>query len=156
MLTARLHQLADRYERDFGVDVRPLEGRWRRGRRRRAGRPRARLLGGFDLVADHVDLDDRVAEADLVVTGEGHLDAQSLDGKVVGGVCEVAVAAATPVLVIVGSADAEARATLEATATASASITVVDLVATFGSDQAFSEPLRCIEQASAHGALAAP
>ena len=149
MLTARLHQLADRYERDFGVDVRPLEGGGAAGGL--AGGLAAlgaRLLGGFDLVADHVDLDDRVAEADLVVTGEGHLDAQSLDGKVVGGVCEVAVAAATPVLVIVGSADAEARATLEATATASAPITVIDLVATFGTDQAFTEPLRCIEQAT--------
>ena len=46
-------------------------------------------------MADELDLDDRVAEADLVVTGEGLLDAQSFDGKVVGGVCEVAVAAGT-------------------------------------------------------------
>jgi glycerate kinase len=155
MLTARLHQLADRYERDFGVDVRPLEGGGAAGGL--AGGLAAlgaRLLGGFDLVADHVDLDDRVAEADLVVTGEGHLDAQSLDGKVVGGVCEVAVAAGTPVVVIVGSADAEARAVLEATATTSAPVTVVDLVATFGTDRAFGEPLRCIEQA-ARSALSA-
>src|SRR5439155_924851 len=37
----------------------------------------ARLLQGFDLVADRVGLDERLAEADLVVTGEGLVDAAS-------------------------------------------------------------------------------
>ena len=46
----------------------------------------ARLLPGFDLVADELDLHDHVDGADLVITGEGHLDAQSFEGKVVGGV----------------------------------------------------------------------
>ena len=68
-------------------------------RRRRGGRPgrRAAALGGrivpgFELVAEHVDLPEQIAAADAVVTGEGYLDAQSLDGKVVGGVCELAAA----------------------------------------------------------------
>ena len=60
---------------------------------------------GFDLVAEHVDLDERLAAADVVVTGEGYLDAQSLDGKVVGGVCEPRRRAGVPVVVIVGDAD---------------------------------------------------
>ena len=55
-----------------------------------------RLVGGFDLVAEHLELDERVAAADVVVTGEGYLDAQSLDGKVVGGVCDLAAAAGGP------------------------------------------------------------
>jgi len=45
---------------------------------------------GFDVVADAIDLEDRVAPADLVVTGEGFLDGQSFEGKAVGGVVEVA------------------------------------------------------------------
>jgi glycerate kinase len=32
------------------------------------------------------ELHDRIARADLVVTGEEHLDAQSFEGQVVGGV----------------------------------------------------------------------
>ena len=38
----------------------------------------ARLVAGFDLVADEVDLHDRLEGADLVVTGEGFLDEHSV------------------------------------------------------------------------------
>ena len=44
------------------------------------------LVPGFDLVADELGLYDAVEGADLVITGEGHLDRQSFEGKVVGGV----------------------------------------------------------------------
>jgi len=46
----------------------------------------ATLRSGFDVVAEAVDLATHLETADLVVTGEGRLDASSLDGKVVGGV----------------------------------------------------------------------
>ena len=67
------------------------------------------LLPGFDLVADELDLYDRVADADLVITGEGHLDAQSFNGKVVGGLAEVAAEYGVAVAAIVGIADADVR-----------------------------------------------
>jgi glycerate kinase len=51
------------------------------------------LVEGFDLVADELELDDKLDGADLVVTGEGFLDEQSFEGKVVGGVLERAEAA---------------------------------------------------------------
>ena len=67
-------------------------------------------MPGFDLVAEHVELDERVAEADVVVTGEGYLDAQSLDGKVVGGVSPSwPPQPVARVVVIVGDADAGRR-----------------------------------------------
>ena len=44
------------------------------------------LVPGFELVADELDLYDAIAAADLVITGEGYLDEQSFEGKVVGGV----------------------------------------------------------------------
>jgi glycerate kinase len=46
----------------------------------------ARLRSGFEVVAEAVSLDTALAGADLVVTGEGKLDASSLAGKVVGEV----------------------------------------------------------------------
>ena len=94
LLTARLEQLARRYRDEFGVDVTELDGAGAAGGL--AGGLAAlggRIVGGFDLVAEHVELEERIAAADVVVTGEGYLDAQSLEGKVVGGVCELAAAA---------------------------------------------------------------
>ena len=45
-----------------------------------------------------------MADADLVVTGEGFLDAESFDGKVVGGVAEMATHLGVPVVAVVGEA----------------------------------------------------
>ncbi len=103
----------------------------------------ARLLPGFELVAEHVGLDERLAAADVVVTGEGYLDAQSLDGKVVGGVCDLAAAAGVPVIVIVGDADPEVGE-----AQGGRNVEVVSLVERFGERRAFAEPRWCIEQAT--------
>ena len=102
-----------------------------------------RLVPGFDLVAEHVALDERVAAADVVVTGEGYLDAQSLDGKVVGGVLALATAAGRPLVVIVGDADPDAIAQLDG------DVTVVSLVERYGEARSFTEPRWCIEHAAA-------
>ena len=63
----------------------------------------ARLRPGFDLVAELLGFDDRLAGADLVVTGEGRLDAQTLNGKGPAGVAARAAAAGIPVLALAGS-----------------------------------------------------
>ncbi len=65
----------------------------------------AKLQSGFDTVATAVRLADHIANADLVITGEGKLDAQSAMGKVVGGVSMVAKDAGKPVIAICGSVD---------------------------------------------------
>ncbi|MFC5997055.1 glycerate kinase [Pseudonocardia hispaniensis] len=62
----------------------------------------ASLVSGFDLVAELAGLGPAVARADLVVTGEGSLDAQSLAGKVPAGVARLAAARHTPVLAVAG------------------------------------------------------
>lgn len=51
----------------------------------------AELVAGFDLVADHLDLERHVAAADLVITGEGKIDHQSLSGKGPAGVAQMAL-----------------------------------------------------------------
>lgn len=57
---------------------------------------------GFDLVADLIDLETALAEADLVITGEGSLDEQSLNGKGPLGVADAAHARGLPVVVVAG------------------------------------------------------
>lgn len=63
----------------------------------------AHLAPGVELVADAVRLDDALRDADLVLTGEGRVDAQTLAGKVVHGVARRARAVGVPVLVMAGS-----------------------------------------------------
>lgn len=61
-----------------------------------------RLCRGIDTVLDTVRFEERTAGADLVFTGEGCLDAQSLRGKVVSGVADRAAALGVPVVAVVG------------------------------------------------------
>ena len=64
----------------------------------------ARLLPGFDLVAAWLDLERRLAAADLVITGEGRFDDTSLQGKGPGAVAARALALGKPVHVFAGRA----------------------------------------------------
>jgi len=61
-----------------------------------------RRVSGVRAVLEAVGFDALVQATDLVVTGEGRFDWQSLRGKVVAGVAEAALAAATPAVVIAG------------------------------------------------------
>jgi glycerate kinase len=65
----------------------------------------ARLVSGFEVVAEALDLTGRLDGADLVVTGEGYLDEQSFRGKAVGGVVALAAELGVPVAVIAGDGD---------------------------------------------------
>ena len=62
----------------------------------------ARLIPGSVVVADAVGLAERIADVDLVVTGEGTFDWQSLHGKVVQAVAARALDAAVPTVVLAG------------------------------------------------------
>src|SRR5206468_8039844 len=89
LLTRRLERLAQVYEAQFGVDVRAIPGSGAAGGL--AGGLAAlgaTLVPGFDVVADALSLTERLDDVELVVTGEGFLDAQSFAGKAVGGVVE--------------------------------------------------------------------
>jgi glycerate kinase len=73
----------------------------------------AELRTGIELVLELVGFDRAVAGADLVVTGEGKLDAQSLRGKAPVGVARAAGAHGVPVVAVAGAvevADRELRA----------------------------------------------
>ncbi len=69
----------------------------------------ARLVPGFDLIAELTELGEKIAAADLVVTGEGSLDGQSLKGKGPVGIARLARAQGKPVWGFCGRADAAVR-----------------------------------------------
>jgi glycerate kinase len=71
----------------------------------------ASIRSGFEVVAETIDLAKKIDQADLVITGEGKLDRQTLSGKAPAGVAQLARAAGKRVYAIVGRAtdDAEVR-----------------------------------------------
>ncbi len=111
LLTRRLARVAEQYASRTGVDVTTLEGGGAAGGL--AGGLAAigaRLEPGFDVVAQAAGLEAALDGADLVVTGEGRLDATSFAGKVVGGVLEWAADLdVAHRAVIVGQASDEGR-----------------------------------------------
>jgi glycerate kinase len=140
LLRRRLERLAQVYRDEHGIDVRELEGSGAAGGLAgglaAAG---ARLIPGFELVADEVDLYGKLEEADLAVTGEGFLDVQSFEGKVVGGVAHLAASAGVRVLAVAG----------EVFDGVGDRIPCVSLVDRFGRDRAMDETIACIEEAVA-------
>lgn len=67
----------------------------------------AQLRRGIEIVTDALQLDACVADADLVVTGEGRMDSQTIHGKVPVGVAKVAKRHHKPVIGIAGSLTAD-------------------------------------------------
>ena len=68
----------------------------------------AQLRSGFDVVAEVLGLEEKVRHADIVITGEGRLDAQTGEGKAPAGVAKLARKWGKPVYAIVGERDASA------------------------------------------------
>jgi glycerate kinase len=61
-----------------------------------------RRVSGADVVAEAIALDDLVSRADLVITGEGRVDTQTLTGKVVAAVARLAGSHGVPTAVVAG------------------------------------------------------
>ena len=141
LLTNRLARLADVYEQDHGIDIRDLPGTGAAGGL--AGGLAAiggQLQDGFSLIADEIDLDQRFETADLVVTGEGFLDDESFDGKVVGGVAELAIALGVPVVAVVGQVLDGVDGRIPD------GVETVSLVDRFGHERSMGETVACVEE----------
>ena len=63
------------------------------------------IVRGFDFIADVLDLEDHIRQADFVITGEGKFDEQSLQGKVVGQMMSLCRNHKKPLSIIAGSID---------------------------------------------------
>ena len=110
ILESGLKRLADIVTRDLGCDFRDTPG---------AGAAGglgfglmtfcdAPVKSGFEIVAEFVGLRSAIEEADVVITGEGRLDEQTLEGKAPAGVARLARQLGKPVFAIVGSSSAKA------------------------------------------------
>lgn len=107
-LDAGLRQLAAVIQADCGVDISALPGAGAAGG---LGGGAVAFFGaalkkGIDLVLDAAGFDAAAAAADLIVTGEGRLDGQSADGKVISGVALRGAAAGKPVVAVCGCSGA--------------------------------------------------
>ena len=103
-LDRNLLHFSQRIREDGGMDVEQMEGAGAAGGLG-AGSVvflGARLRSGIDTVLDTVGFDRLLEGADLVISGEGRIDGQSAQGKVVWGVSRRAKAAGVPVVAVVG------------------------------------------------------
>ena len=148
LLRRRLERLADVYRRDHGVDIEALTGAGAGGGL--AGGLAAigaTLVPGFDLVAEELDLESRIAgfhdrpRAGLVVTGEERIDAETFAGRAAGGVAVLAARARVPVLFVAGEVDAGAGPP----AWLGAGLRVVPLLQRYDAASLEADVGRCVE-----------
>lgn len=104
-LDAGLRHMAQLWRDQLGVDVEQLPGAGAAGG---VGGGLVAMLGaelvpGAELVLDTIGFDERIRDADLVITGEGRLDSQSLQGKAAITVARRCQKAGVPCVGLVGS-----------------------------------------------------
>jgi glycerate kinase len=104
-LDSALHRYADVIRRDMDIDVADAPGSGAAGG---LGAGLIAFLGatirpGIEIVAEVLRFSERLAGADLLVTGEGRLDGQTGYGKTVAGAARIAAEAGVPVLVVPGA-----------------------------------------------------
>lgn len=103
-LDAGLRHFGDVIRSQYGLDVSAMPGAGAAGG---MGAGCVALLGGtiqsgIDAVLDVTGFDRQLEGADLVITGEGRIDSQSADGKVVSGVARRTRAKGVPLIAIAG------------------------------------------------------
>ncbi|CAM3626139.1 glycerate kinase [Rouxiella silvae] len=104
-LDGYLKHYAGVIKRDLGIDVEEVPGAGAAGGMGAAlyGFCNAELRQGIEIVTEALGLDALVRDATLVITGEGRIDSQSINGKVPIGVARVAKRYNKPVIAIGGS-----------------------------------------------------
>jgi glycerate kinase len=147
LLDRALGTLADVVLRDLGVDVRELPGAGAAGGLGfgLVAFLGARLRPGVDVVMEAVGFADRLARADLVITGEGKLDAQSLHGKVPAGVVRTARESGKDAMILCGRSEVRLD-----------DVRVESLVERFGERRATTDAGGALEDLAAALALEIP
>ncbi len=112
-LDQSLRQYAARIRDGLGIDVELMPGSGAAGGLGAglAAFCSARLRSGIDIVLDATGFDEKLGQADLVLTGEGMIDAQTTFGKALAGVVKRAQKAHRPVVAIAGNIQGD-RSTL--------------------------------------------
>ncbi|MGI5138102.1 glycerate kinase [Streptomyces sp. CA-106110] len=104
VLERRLSAWSDALRRSSGRDIGSAEGAGAAGGIGAAlvALLNAQVTSGASLVIDTLELQSKIQTADLVITGEGSLDEQSLNGKLPLRIAEIAHANAVPVFAVSG------------------------------------------------------
>ncbi len=104
-LDQNLRHFARIVEKQFGKNIAELPGAGAAGGTGAAlySFLSARLKPGFNLIADIVNLDARIADCDLILTGEGKIDRQTMHGKTIHGIIQIAKKHRKPVIAFTGS-----------------------------------------------------
>ena len=112
LLERSLTYLADGVTKDLGCDFRNEPGAGAAGGLGFGLMSfcNAKVRSGFEVVADAVALEEKIKGADVIITGEGKLDNQTLEGKTAAGVANLARTFGKRVFAIVGRAEAHSRA----------------------------------------------
>jgi glycerate 2-kinase len=111
-LEANLTHFAEIIYRDLGLDVADLPGGGAAGGLG-AGLVaflKARLASGGATLIDLLGYEKKLADVDLVITGEGKLDGQTTGGKAVQSIAQAAARAGVPVVALAGTLDADSAA----------------------------------------------
>lgn len=104
LLDEGLAHLAKIIKRDLHIEVKDIKGAGAAGGLGAGSIAflQSKLTKGIDVVLDTINFDELVSKADIVFTGEGKFDSQSLHGKVVMGVANRSQKYKTPVIVVTG------------------------------------------------------
>lgn len=105
LLDEGLAHLAKIIKRDLHIEVKDIKGAGVAGGLGAGSIAflQSKLTKGIDVVLDTINFDELVSKADIVFTGEGKFDSQSLHGKVVMGVANRSQKYKTPVIVVTGA-----------------------------------------------------
>lgn len=100
-----LAHLAKIIKRDLHIEVKDIKGAGAAGGLGAGSIAflQSKLTKGIDVILDTIKFDKLVSKADIVFTGEGKFDSQSLHGKVVMGVANRSQKYKTPVIVVTGA-----------------------------------------------------
>lgn len=111
-----LMNYADVVKKDLGIDVSTMEGGGAAGGlgAGSAAFLHAELLSGAKLVMQYANMEEQIRTADAVITGEGKMDGQTLQGKLVAAVAGLAKLHGKPVVVFCGSNEADPSGLKEA------------------------------------------
>ncbi|MGZ4031455.1 MAG: glycerate kinase [Tumebacillaceae bacterium] len=104
-----MEQFADVVCRTTGTDVRDAAGSGAAGGLGFALQAflTVQMRSGFEIIATQADLENKIASAQLVITGEGKFDAQSLFGKVPVGIARIAKKLGVPTVVFAGMVEGD-------------------------------------------------
>lgn len=110
-LDAGLRNMADLIAREMGIQVADMPGAGAAGGLGGAFKAflNAELRKGAEMVLDAIGFDEIIKDADLVITGEGRIDAQTMTGKLPYAVARRAGAQSIPVLAICGRAEIQSH-----------------------------------------------